>query len=168
MDEGSAFDQELARLQGTGGKEPRPQPQGPQGPRDRRDSFQTKEAERKRRRTIRHECKVVLEMLMEYGIAGSDEKMSKSKVKVKGRVLDLSATGAAFFTKDEFQKGQDIKFALVLQNGATVSGTATVKWTKPITDKNGCAMGVLFTDIPSEEQKELKDFLAKLDETFGL
>ena len=134
---------------------------------DRRGGDDAKERERQRRRTIRHNCKVGIDMLIGHA-AGYSDTWSVDAVKVKGRVLDLSTGGAALYTKQPFDTGQELRLTIVLPEGGTVNTHATVRWVKAMPEKQAYASGVQFVHVTDADQALIEGFLAELDATAGL
>lgn len=123
--------------------------------------------ERKLRRAIRHNCVADLD----YEVAekrGDSEEWEVSTYKINGRVLDLSAEGAALFTKQPLSMGQVASLCIHLYDGRKIQTQAEVRWTKRKEKKGGYATGVQFVQISEEDEKLIEEFIAELDETLGL
>lgn len=125
-----------------------------------------REANRKRRRAIRHNCKVVIELPIGHSAGGGD--WSVDSVKIDGRVLDLSAGGASLFTKQNFEPGQKLRLRIKLQQGADIMAHATVRWVKAVPEKHAYASGVQFEKVADDDERRIEAFLAELDRTAGL
>lgn len=134
---------------------------------DRRGGDDAKERERQRRRIIRHNCKVAIDMLIGYA-AGHSDTWSVDAVKVKGRVLDLSMGGASLYTKRPFDTGQELRLTIMLPEGGAVNTHAMVRWVKAIPEKQAYASGVQFMHVADADQALIEGFLAELDATAGL
>ncbi|MBN2308106.1 MAG: PilZ domain-containing protein [Candidatus Hydrogenedentes bacterium] len=134
---------------------------------DRRGEFGRKDAERVRRRTIRHTCKVGIQMEIGYAGGGSDT-WTVDAVDLKGRLLDLSHEGASVFTRQPLETGQQLRLAVELRDGSAFHTKAAVRWVKAIPEKNGSASGVQFLHLTKKDQKALDAFLSELDVTAGL
>lgn len=134
---------------------------------DRRTVGASKDAKRNRRRAIRHNCKVGIQMLIGHAAGGSDD-WSVDAIKIKGRLLDLSTGGASLFTKERMDTGQELRLAIELPDGPVVQTTAVVRWVKHVAEKGGYASGVQFGHVPGKEQKHIAKFLDELDATLGL
>ena len=133
---------------------------------DRR-SWGAEEAERERRRIIRHNCRAVVEMDTGYA-AGASQNWSVESIKTKGRVLDLSTIGAALFTREPFEVDQDVRITIKVKNGSKIMTNGSIRWVRPIPEKDGHAFGVQFTDIDTDDRMKIRKFLAQLDATLGL
>ncbi len=125
------------------------------------------EAEKKRRRAIRHNCKVSIKMAIGHAAGFSDE-WSVDAVKVEGRVLDLSAGGASLFTKQAFDTGQELRLTIKLRDGSKIATNATVRWVKAVPEKGAYASGVQFAEVPDKDRRKIDHFLQELDATAGL
>ena len=134
---------------------------------DDRRAAEGKEAQRTRRRTIRHTCKVAIEMLIGYS-AGNSDDWSVDAVKVGGRILDLSPDGASLFTKQPLETGQELRLAIELRDASKISTNAVVRWVKAIPEKGGYASGVQFGEVTRKDRKRITKFLDELDATAGL
>ncbi len=126
-----------------------------------------KEAGHRRRRAIRHNCKVTIRMVVAYA-SGTSDDWSRSALRINGRVLDLSVGGASLFTKDPFETNQQIELLISLQGGASINAQGAVKWIKAMPEKHGCASGIQFTTVSSKDQRKITKFLKKLDASAGL
>jgi len=134
---------------------------------DRRGGDDAKERERQRRRTIRHNCKVGIDMLIGHA-AGHSDTWSVDAVKVKGRVLDLSTGGASLYTKQPFDTGQELRLTIMLPEGGTVNTHAIVRWVKAMPEKQAYASGMQFVHVTDADQALIEGFLTELDATAGL
>ena len=126
-----------------------------------------KEAKRARRRTIRHNCKVNIEMLISHS-AGLSDTWSTDSMRVSGRVLDLSLHGASLFVKQSMDTGQPLRLSVDLRGDAVIHAGAEVRWVKAIPEKGGYATGVQFDQVSARDQTALSRFLQELDATAGL
>jgi len=122
---------------------------------------------RQRRRIIRHNCKVGIEMLIGRAVGFSND-WSVDAVKVRGRVLDLSPGGASLYTKQPFETGQQLRLAVTLPEGGALNTHATVRWVKAMPERKAYASGVQFTHVSDADRKLVEEFLAELDATAGL
>ena len=135
---------------------------------DRRGSHQrSDEAEHNRRRTIRHDCQVAIEMLMRYSAGGLDT-WNVETMKIKGRLLDLSHGGASLFTGQRFEIGQELRLMIRLHDRTDIHSSGKVRWVKDVPQKNGYMSGVQFDSISKDDVQKLGKYLKQLDETFGL
>ncbi|NIA13639.1 MAG: hypothetical protein GWP08_06115 [Nitrospiraceae bacterium] len=116
---------------------------------------------RERRRAIRHQCKVYVGMVIQFCIAGD---WSEDSREVKGRLLDLNAGGAKFFTRECFERGQQLRLRILMPGQPEVPAEALVCWSKRIQDKGGFATGVKFHKLSSEGARAIDAFLATLGE----
>lgn len=118
--------------------------------------------ERDRRRTIRHQCKVHIKMVIRCA-AGLSDEWSVDELEIKGRLLDLSIEGAAVLTKQNFDVCQQLRLTILVPDGGPIATTGTVRWAKSIPKKNAFASGVEFKGLSDEGLKIIKAFLDKLD-----
>lgn len=118
---------------------------------------------RKLRHAVRHTCKAVLEVDVTHASGASEDTQT-----LRSRVLDLSAGGAALFTKYDFQPGAEFRLHVKLYDGQRIEAQALVRWSKYKQAKEGYAIGVEFTKIDAPNQKRLDTFLAELDATLGM
>ena len=114
-----------------------------------------------RRRAIRRQCKVYVGMTIQVCIAGD---WSDDSFEVNGRLLDINTSGAKFFTKEDFEKGQQLRLRILMPGQPEVLTEALVCWDKPIPDKNGFATGVKFRKLTDESASAIDAFLATLDQ----
>lgn len=123
--------------------------------------------QRQRRRAIRHRCiaKVTVDVVAKAGAGGEWKGRTDA---IKARVLDLSESGASFFTSVPLSTGQQTRFQIVLPDGSHIDGTAEVRWTKETSSRSGFAAGLRFSELPSPEEAKLRNFLDELDRTLGL
>lgn len=125
------------------------------------------EARRQRRRVIRHNCSV--EIQMEIGLAtGNSDEWSVDAVAIKGRLLDLSHDGASLFTKQPLDMGQRLRLAIHTPNSKPLYTSGTIRWTKSVPDKGGYAAGVQFVQLEAKDRRRLDKYLTGLDRTIGL
>lgn len=134
---------------------------------DRRHEGGAKEAERQRRRAIRHTCKVAIERLLGHA-AGVSEDWSVDAIRIKGKLLDLSLEGASIFTQDAMDTGQQLRLMIELRDRTRINTAADVRWVKAIPEKGGYASGVHFKHVDPPQRKRLAKFLNHLDDTAGL
>jgi len=120
-----------------------------------------------RRRIIRHECRVGIEMLIGHA-AGHSEQWSMDAIKLKGRVLDLSHDGASIFTRQRFETGQELRLTIAIGEKSHIHTNAVVRWVKDVPEKAGYASGVQFKAVAAKDQKQIDRFLQELDATVGL
>lgn len=138
-----------------------------EGAADRRGDADTKEAQRKRRRTIRHNCKVLIQMMVGFSPGDSDD-WSVEAIKIRGRILDLSADGASLFTQQPFETGQELRLTIELPDRSQICTNAKVRWIKAVPQKDAYASGVQFIHVSKKDNKKLGKFLKELDATVGL
>jgi len=134
---------------------------------DHRGPDAQKAAERMRRRAIRHNCKVGIQMVIGHA-AGYSDDWSVDSVKIGGRVLDLSDGGASLFTKQSFETGQRLRLTVQLRDGSKIDTNGTVRWVKEVPQRHGYASGVEFGEVPAKNRKKIAKFLTELDHTSGL
>lgn len=134
---------------------------------EKRDSGAEKQAARRRRRAIRHNCAVNIKAVFVHS-AGSSEEWTKDLIDVRGRVLDISTGGVSLFTKHPFDMGQELRLAITLKDGAAVNAAAVVRWVKALPEKKGSAAGVQFSEVSEKDRRLIAGFLESLDETAGL
>lgn len=127
---------------------------------------QNKQQQRALHRAIRHTCKAVLDIEFSYQTPGEDEWV-KSKQEVKGRVLDLSNEGAAFFIRHSATAEQTFNFRIDLFDGSNIQGAAQVRWVKQQASAKGFSVGVQFVQIDEVNATRIKNFLFELDATLG-
>lgn len=134
---------------------------------DRRSHFEDEDLQRKRRRAIRHNCRVSIRMLIGHA-AGPSDQWSVDALKVDGRVLDLSAEGASLLTKQAFEAGQELRITIRLRDESQITTAAMVRWVKAVPEKGAYASGVQFVQVTSKDQGRIEQFLKELDNTAGL
>jgi len=129
------------------------------------EASERKEVERERRRTIRRSCKVQIEMMIGHA-AGFADSWSVDSLEIKGRILDLSIEGAKLFTqlftKQILEVGQELRLAIHLPTGATITTNATVRWVKAIPQKEAYMSGVQFVHLTQRDHKKVVGFLKEL------
>ena len=125
-----------------------------------------KQHKRSMRRAIRHTCKAILEIEFSYQSDNSDEWIT-SHQKIKGRVLDLSDDGAAFFIRHAATTNQHINFRIDLFDGANITGQGQVRWVKKQESAKGFSLGVQFSQMDEVNTSRVHSFLAELDATLG-
>lgn len=126
-----------------------------------------KEARKRRRWAIRHNCKVKvgLEMSQRRGLS---DTWTPAEHAVKGRILDLSLEGCSLFTRGPIDIGQRLHLVLQLQEHETVDTRGVARWTKAIPAREGYATGVQFETLSAKAQNDVMRFLKEMDETAGL
>ena len=129
------------------------------------EAFEPKDPKRERRRTIRHKVRVRIEMLVRVRFGASDD-WSTNAVEIKGRLLDLSADGAMLYTRQSFERGQELRLTIFIPDEPRVKTKAVVRWCKFIPDKEGHASGVKFAGVSEEALDIVTTFLKKLDAKF--
>lgn len=134
---------------------------------DHRGEDGAKEARRRLRRAIRHNCSVSIKLVFAHS-PGASNVWTTEAVDISGRVLDISTGGANLFTKNALDIGQELRLAITLQNGSAIKADATVRWVKALTQRKGSASGVEFKDMKPEDQQRIAVFLEELDATAGL
>ncbi len=127
----------------------------------------TKEHKRKRRHAIRHACHAVIDLEIATAAGGSDE-WNVSHEQIKGRVLDLSETGASLFVKHAVAMGQAFRLEIEMYDGAKVEAIAETRWTKSMEAKGGYAIGIEFTQLTPAHQQVIQNFLKDLEASAGL
>jgi c-di-GMP-binding flagellar brake protein YcgR len=127
----------------------------------------TKELVRARRRAIRHNCKVGINMLIKHR-QGMSDTWSTDTFAVEGRILDLSIEGASLYTKKQLDTHQELRLVIQLEDKTSIQSEAIVRWVKAASQKGGYTSGVAFTKVSGKDQKKIQKFLKVLDETFGL
>ena len=126
-----------------------------------------KELARARRRAIRHNCKVGIDMLVKHR-QGMGDSWSTDTFAVEGRILDLSVEGASLYTKNPFEAHQELRLVIQLEDKTAIQAEAAVRWVKASSRNGGYTSGVEFTKVSGKDQKKVAKFLKVLDETFGL
>ncbi len=116
---------------------------------------------KERRSEIRRQCRVVIEMLVRC-TAGLTGDTTTSAIEVKGRLLDLTATGAQLQTRKEFDPGQELRLTMYLPD-SVVHALATVRWCKALGGHKGYASGVQFPQLAKPATKAIEAFLKRLD-----
>jgi hypothetical protein len=126
-----------------------------------------KEARRRRRHAIRHNCavKVALEIGERRGLS---DTWSPSEYAIKGRILDLSLEGCSLFTRDSIEMGQRMRLVIKLGGKHDVASRGTARWTKAIPARGGFATGIQFDPLDAKAQNQVLAFLKEMDETAGL
>lgn len=130
-------------------------------------SLEKKHEKRKVRRAIRHSCKVVLSIEFRHQPEGSDEWVV-SRQEIKGRVLDLSEDGAAFFIKYPATTNQLFPFRINIYDGSHIEGQGEVRWVKQKESAKGYTVGVQFSQIDNANLDKVFSFLRELDNTLGM
>lgn len=134
--------------------------------RDRR-SGQEEEDRQRRRRAIRHHCAVSLSIRVGYA-AGLKEAMTYNTQNVKGRILDLSPTGCAVFTRESLPIGTEVGLTIHLDTGGDIPARGLVRWTKGVNAREGFACGIEFLKLQPRERDQIAVFLKYIDENVGL
>lgn len=116
---------------------------------------------RERRRIIRQQCRVHIEMIVRCS-AGATNDWSVNTIDVKGKLLDLSDEGAMLFTKQAFMEEQALRLTIYLPDEAPVATIVNVRWCKALEDKGGNASGVRFRKVSPEALAAIKHFLTRL------
>lgn len=119
------------------------------------------------RRAIRHQCQVRIQIVMQFSTGGMDS-WDSSKVPVKGRLLDLSASGCSLFTHQRLEMGQKLNVEVGMAKGPSVIAGGVVRWTKAVEGRNGYASGMEFTAIEQKARKRIHNILQEVDATLGL
>jgi c-di-GMP-binding flagellar brake protein YcgR len=122
-----------------------------------------KETRRQRRRTIRKTCGVVIQFEIGFTPGGSTE-MEKETHKTRGKLLDISESGACVLTKYELGVKQDIELTVDLQGMYAIMPKARVCWSKPVPEKRAHLFGLQFHPLSTVDQESLDHFLKALDE----
>jgi len=134
---------------------------------DPRGELWSKEFRHKRRRVIRHDCRVQLSLEITHR-PGHMDTWSSAQHPIKGRLLDLSAEGASVFTAQPLEIGQSVSLLVVLRDDRQLNTRGQVRWTKGIPQHNGYGSGIQFTQISAQDRKAILDYLKELDENIGL
>ncbi len=131
------------------------------------DAPKSESAGHARRLVIRHNCKVAI--AVKVGVSsGYADTWDVASVRVKGRILDLSAGGASLFTEQRFETGQELELMIRLRDGEDIHATGAVRWVKMVPQKGGYASGVEFSQMPDKDRKLVARFLAELEKSAGL
>lgn len=133
---------------------------------DRRS--QTSEDKHARRRAIRHNCTVLIHLNMQYASGGPVDTWQDASIKIKGRVLDLSAGGASLFTHEQLEIAQTLRMTIILNDNVQINVGGQVRWVKAIPEKKGYASGVQFQNATENDRVLIARFLNQLDATAGL
>ncbi len=127
----------------------------------------SREQRHKRRRAIRHACKVQLNIPMGHKDAHSND-WNMSDQPISGRLLDLSAEGCQVFTRTHLDIGAVLGLLISLDAGEDIKAVGMVRWTKGVPEKKGIALGIQFTRAEHDAQDQINAFLTRLDKTVGL
>lgn len=119
------------------------------------------------RRAIRHHCTVQISLTGGMQ-SGRSDVWSPVQMSVKGRMLDLSASGCSIYTRDAFEGGSKVGLNIVLDEEGGVQVGAVARWSKVLVDKGGHATGFQFQGLTQDNQRKLEVFLRRMDETAGL
>lgn len=122
---------------------------------------------RQRRHAIRRACHAELDLEIALGQPGSDD-WKVSRTRMKGRVLDLSETGASLFVPHALAIGQPFRLTIKLFDDTKIEAVAETRWTKTVEAKGGYAMGAQFRHIAPDHANAVRRFLAELEATAGL
>ncbi|MFP4501030.1 MAG: PilZ domain-containing protein [Candidatus Hydrogenedentota bacterium] len=141
--------------------------EGPGQGQTQRQADMSREQRHKRRRAIRHECKVRIALEIVHS-AGHLDTWDADTYHMKGRVLDLSIDGASLFTRETLSIGQRVGLTINLGAHETFQVRGHVRWTKAVSKKEGYASGVQFDQITTKDRERVLRFLHELDETIGL
>lgn len=134
--------------------------------RERRDGH-TEDDRHRRRRAIRHHCAVSLSLRVAFS-GGAHEAMNYHETTVKGRILDLSPTGCAVFTREGLAIGMEVGLVVHLDKGGDIPARGVVRWSKNVSAREGYANGVEFTKMHGGSRDIIAMFLKDLDENIGL
>lgn len=126
-----------------------------------------KEARRKQRRAIRHNCEVRMAVRLSHS-AGYGDTWEATDHPVKGRIMDLSREGCQVFVGQPLEISQELSLAIGLRSGHTIKCLGVVRWTKGVPQKNGYACGVQFSTIEPKDEKRILAFLKEMDATIGM
>ena len=126
-----------------------------------------RELRHKRRRAIRHSCKVQVSIPMGHKDAHSRD-WSMSAQPISGRLLDLSIDGCQVFSRHNLEIGAMLNLLITFEEGEDIKAVGVVRWTKIVQEKQGFALGVQFTRAENHAQAQIQAFLTKLDRTSGL
>jgi c-di-GMP-binding flagellar brake protein YcgR len=126
-----------------------------------------RDAEHARRRAIRHNCAATISMRIGHA-SGYSDTWEVASVRVKGRILDLSLTGASLFMGQSFDVGQELQLAVKLRDGSEIFTHASVRWVKHVPEKHAYTSGVQFIHVADKDQAKIRKFLQELDATLGL
>ena len=133
---------------------------------DRRS--QSNEDKHARRRAIRHNCAVLIHLNMQYAAGGPVDTWQDASIKIKGRILDLSAGGASLFTHERLEIGQSLRMTIILSDNVQINVGGQARWVKAIPEKQGYATGVQFQNATENDRVLILRFLNQLDATAGL
>ncbi|MCC6144293.1 MAG: PilZ domain-containing protein [Candidatus Hydrogenedentes bacterium] len=147
----------LASLDGTGGSA--------RGGAD--SDAAARELRHKRRRAIRHNCQVHVALRVAH-VSGPQGEWNVDMFPVKGRILDLSSSGASLFTDRPLEIGQELSLVIAMQGTDAIRATGQVRWTKGVPEKHGYASGIHFRSLSEKGKDLIERFLRKLDDTIGL
>ncbi len=136
-----------------------------QGESDRRGAGH--DVEHARRRAIRHNCAVAIKLSIGYS-TGSSDVWDVASFTIKGRVLDLSLTGASLFTEHKLELGQELQLAIKLRDGSEIHTHALVRWVKFVPEKNAYSSGVQFVHVADKDVAKIRKFLGEMDASLGL
>lgn len=134
--------------------------------RDRRNG-QSEEERHRRRRAIRHHCAVSLAVRVGMATGGS-EAFTYTEHRVKGRILDLSPTGCAVFTREALSNGTEVGLVVHLDQGGDIPARGVVRWTKGVSAREGFACGIEFVNLKPPARDLITRFLQHLDDSIGM
>lgn len=125
------------------------------------------DSEHARRRAIRHNCTVAISMLIGHA-SGYSDTWDVTSIRIKGRILDLSETGASLFTEQPLETNQELQLVVKLRDASEIHTHASVRWVKHVPEKGAYASGVQFIHVSEKDQVKIRKFLQELDATLGL
>ncbi len=131
------------------------------------DAAEAEQRRQFRRRAIRHHCKLHLALRVTHS-AGGDAHWNVDLFPIKGRLLDLSGTGAQLFTSNVLEIGQGVSMVIELPKYRPLQVSANVVWCKTVAEKGGHASGVRFHQMPPPARAQVTAFIEHLDRTMGL
>ena len=129
---------------------------------------QSDEEKHARRRAIRHNCAALIHLNMQYAAGGPVDTWQDASIKIKGRVLDLSAGGASLFTHERFEIGQPLRLTIILSDNVQINVGGQTRWVKAIPEKQGYTSGIQFQNATENDRVLIARFLNQLDATAGL
>ena len=100
--------------------------------------------------------------------AGGKEAFTYTDHNVKGRILDLSPTGCAIFTRESLSNGTDVGLVIHLDQGGDIAARGHVRWTKGVDAREGFASGIEFDNLGQPSRDLIARFLRHLDENIGM
>ncbi|HPO17053.1 MAG TPA: PilZ domain-containing protein [Candidatus Hydrogenedentes bacterium] len=133
----------------------------------RRGEDASREERHRRRRAIRHTCKVNMGLRIKHS-TGQSDTWSETEHPIAGRILDLSLDGCSIFSGIQLDIGQDMNLVIEVRNGRKIQAAGIVRWTKYVREHAGFASGLQFTAISPKDRQTVDAFLKELDENIGL